>query len=526
MSASEQGSSDFVRLPGELFATVTSYLPNCAIKNLRLSCRALRHKAELRLDRVFLSANPRNVEVLRAVADHETFRQHVVEIIWDDALLVSHIPGRHDHLVRPGENRLPWESAPPAGCPGWYHQACEQNINDLRRVNNSDHPDYVVVKQFMDAQLAPDVSWKRYRELLRQQDEVLASEADVEALRYGLERFPALARITITPAAHGMLFVPLYETPMIRALLKGFNYPIPRGWPTPERGDQPYYVRNWNEDKTKWRGFSVVVRELANTQKDHGVTELVLDAHYLNTGLNCHVFDGSNEDYDNLVKVLQRPGFSRIDLALLAEGQQYQGWPSFRNGYLKNALAEATDLQHFSLQSQIDQGQFYEGYDHHFVPLKTLLPVEKWHKLRHFGLSNFLVKQDDLLALLTSLPTSVRSVELGFLLFLDRKNFKDLLDRMRETLDWGSRPVKNRPVVTILCVNHSNKLPWRCLWMREAVNDFLYNGAANPFSQMSRAGNRPDLNRGVIVRDPFLTALDTLHEYYPKPREAGITTNT
>jgi hypothetical protein len=49
----------------------------------------------LRFERVFISANPRNVEVLRAVANHDTFRHRVKEIIWDDAILepVSNMEG-------------------------------------------------------------------------------------------------------------------------------------------------------------------------------------------------------------------------------------------------------------------------------------------------------------------------------------------------------------------------------------------------------------------------------------------------
>lgn len=40
---------------------------------------------------------------------------------------------------------------------------------------------------------------------------------DSNVFRYGLQRFPSLKRITITPAAHGWLYTPLYQTPMIRA---------------------------------------------------------------------------------------------------------------------------------------------------------------------------------------------------------------------------------------------------------------------------------------------------------------------
>jgi hypothetical protein len=48
--------------------------------------------AHLRLKRVFLSANLRNIEVLRAIADHEVLRHNIVEIIWDDVRLIDHGP--------------------------------------------------------------------------------------------------------------------------------------------------------------------------------------------------------------------------------------------------------------------------------------------------------------------------------------------------------------------------------------------------------------------------------------------------
>lgn len=40
---------------------------------------------ELRLQRVFLSANLLNIKVFRAIADHEKFRHKITEIVWDDA---------------------------------------------------------------------------------------------------------------------------------------------------------------------------------------------------------------------------------------------------------------------------------------------------------------------------------------------------------------------------------------------------------------------------------------------------------
>ncbi|KAK7222467.1 hypothetical protein V2G26_010470 [Clonostachys chloroleuca] len=73
-------------LPTELFLLVQSHLDLTDIKHMRLSSRKLCASLELRIDRVFLSANPRNVEVFLAIAAHETLRRFVTEIVWDDAV--------------------------------------------------------------------------------------------------------------------------------------------------------------------------------------------------------------------------------------------------------------------------------------------------------------------------------------------------------------------------------------------------------------------------------------------------------
>lgn len=293
-----------------------------------------------------------------------------------------------------------------------------------------------------------------------------------------------------------MLFIPLYETPMIRAFPDGFNYPIPRGWPTPERGDQPYYVGPWDneEEKDKWRGFRIVTQEVANADHNHGIAELIFDVHHLNTRLNCRFFDEPNTtEYDNLVKILGWPGFSRIDLSLLAEGQQDDGWASFRSSYLKRALSKATDLQHVSLRSQAEYLREPRS-DADFVPFRTIFPIEIWHKLRHFGLSNFYVKQHDLVSLLASLPKSVRSVELGSLAFLSpEESYMSLFNAMRETLDWRDRPVNEQSTVTILADHppKRNRVPLKYIWMRDAISDFLYGNATNPFREIWGTCGKP-----------------------------------
>ena len=71
-------------LPPEILEGVFFGLSNADIKNLRLACTHLSHVARLRLNRTFLSLNPQDVQVLRDVAGHETYRHRITELIYED----------------------------------------------------------------------------------------------------------------------------------------------------------------------------------------------------------------------------------------------------------------------------------------------------------------------------------------------------------------------------------------------------------------------------------------------------------
>ena len=132
-------------VPVEILTSISSHLPNSDIKNLRLTCRAFLSTIPLRLKRVFLSANPRNIDVFRAIADHDGFRQQIVEIIWDDARLFDPLwysrtfedeVDRFDHLD--------------AYCL-WFKQTCRGNLKELRRRNRgaADRPDVVARRELV-----------------------------------------------------------------------------------------------------------------------------------------------------------------------------------------------------------------------------------------------------------------------------------------------------------------------------------------------------------------------------------------
>ncbi|KAI2725291.1 hypothetical protein CBS147326_6003 [Penicillium roqueforti] len=475
------GIDRFSSLPVELLICISSYLTNRDLKSLRLACRLLAQVAHIRVNRVFLSANPCNIRVFRTIADDEEFRHHVTEIVWDDARFIEG-PKPHPHPTGEIDEA---DIDPDQGCPYWFVAACKENIHDrnVRKTYDIVRPDDVARGKQVITQLSLKSCWQFYQNLLQQQKDVLFSNSDVDAFIYGIGRFPKLKRITITPAAHGWIHAPLYDTPMIKSFPCGFNYPIPRGWPTSRDSQIPLHAHPWREAtedrKNQWRAFRNVVSVLAKN-KLH-VPELVLAVNQLPTGLNCTIFDQPCEEYDNLLTILRSPGFCRLDLPLLVGGQEHEDWLSFRSGYLKHALSEAKNMKYFSLRTTVDTDAIRDisGNPTHFIPLKTILPVEEWPELHSFRLSGFLVKQGDMINFLAGLPKTTCVIELSFLEFLDGC-WHGLLTEIRDTLCWDQRDKESRPKL-IIGIADSMRRAGFGIWLDNEVQDFIYGDGPNPF---------------------------------------------
>lgn len=176
-------SSTLTRLPPELVALVLFYLANRDIKNLRLTCGFFRDPAHLRFTRVFLSPNPLNISVFRAIADHETLRRGVREIIWDDARLT---PEDDDSSSCFDEDFEVHNASPSAGVPRWFAGACKVNIGEFwnRKGKDVDTAEQAARAQQVEFQLPLRQSWLYYQALLEQEQEVAATGADIDALRY------------------------------------------------------------------------------------------------------------------------------------------------------------------------------------------------------------------------------------------------------------------------------------------------------------------------------------------------------
>ena len=141
--------STMLRLPPEIVKTIVDHVPNSTIKNLRLTCRLYLETVALRLDRVFISANPRNVEVFTAIANHEVFRTKITEIIWDDALLyVWPVPrNATEAYYRSDDDYQDYAEEKDDACdkngidwrgdvPGWFCKACRSNVYFIKGACN------------------------------------------------------------------------------------------------------------------------------------------------------------------------------------------------------------------------------------------------------------------------------------------------------------------------------------------------------------------------------------------------------
>ncbi|KAF4451002.1 hypothetical protein F53441_5949 [Fusarium austroafricanum] len=483
-------SGSFGYLPVEILKEVVSFLPNLDIKSLRQTCSYMKEVAHLRLDRVFLSTNPLDIEVFKAIADHDVFQLKVKEIIYDDARHSSRYPTFHDVYMEGDEGDI----GDVTGVPDWFRMVYSEHtfVNYMEPEDfGLEEVDFATIPR-----CTPIESYQLYEKMYKQQRDVIASNRDAEALKYGLTRFSNLKKVTLTPAAYGLQKRPLYHTPNIRSIPEGLVCPKPQGWPESPH----YYLGPWDglsagdfgyPVKQEWRGFSLVTKHIAEHLREtptSNLTEFGVDSHQLWLGVNCRVFDKPNhEEYQDLVTILSHPGFKSLTLSLSCGGQARENWVSFRSGCLHDALSKAPDLQCISLYTSIPVGgSSFLGIgptEHNYIPLRTIFPVNKWLKLRHFSLSRFFVKRNDVIEFLFALPSTLESLELSHLVFIPVDgNYRDLLQGMRAKLGWRERPARDQPKLIVLVENREASRRGLVTDVSQDVMDFVYRDGPNPFS--------------------------------------------
>ncbi|KAI8232596.1 hypothetical protein K4K54_011730 [Colletotrichum sp. SAR 10_86] len=368
-------------LPIELSGAIFAHLSYSDLKKLRLASRRFSKVVTpyLSFKRVFISASNHNIQVFRNIANHETFRHDVREIVWDDARFMVSL-----------EEESGYHS-------GYGYDAADSDSED-------------------------------------------------------------------TPVPEG----------------------VPSCWPTPPLGAR-IPCESWVDEaiKDKWRGFRIVTHLLAQ-QEYATVPEVVIDGNQINSGLT-----------------FRKPGSSMLKLSIMVGMHAEQNYAVFRNGRLRQLLT--ADLESFALETdEVTNLSFSRPWPpenpvDHFIPLRSIFPVEAWTHLRHFGLSRFLVKENDLLDLLGALPDTLRSVELSFLWFVRNSGgYRSLLFRIRDDLGWRSRSVKPQ-----IMIRDDKKLtlPGRGIHMDKEVMKFLYDSGENPYPDDPRM--RTVLEGVGTVRDVF-----------------------
>ncbi|RGP62625.1 hypothetical protein FSPOR_9204 [Fusarium sporotrichioides] len=408
-----------IQLPAELQNAIYDFLDVVSIKNLRTTCRALAKAVPLHFNRVFISPNSLNIQVFKAIANQETFRHQVTEIIWDDATL----PAGPDLEAERKEQGAKCGNDIQNEFPRWF------------RDWHDDYCDWAFWGYCPEDHLRLKESWVYYKPLIDDQTRILSFNADIEAFNYGLRRFTSLRRVTITPSTHGRYESPLDKTPMIRAFPPGFDYPVPEPGHSYDHRDQRWCdidVHPWvdhrddnsykelygvkctaEEYRDQWRGFRLVMRALKEYD-GHSISELVVGGNEIRFGLNYRIFDQWSLEYGDLVALLKSPGFRHPDLHLFTGLLEEDDWLSFQNGLLHDALAQAKNLEYLSLRSVIEifegtwEGFVEEERGEKVLPLRSIFCPDCWSRLQHFGITNVIVDLDDFISLLTRCLTRTR----------------------------------------------------------------------------------------------------------------------
>ncbi|CAG9990203.1 unnamed protein product [Clonostachys byssicola] len=482
-----------LNLPVEVLHQISNDLPNRDIKNLRRTCSFAQMVFRLRFNRIFLSPHQRDIDVFCEVASSEKFRHQIVELFWDQSRFCL-------GNMTSGNT---FDSFVPFGATYDHELATEMVRFQRNRIANTGCliSDDLTAFGGINMPLSRIAEINKYVQKGREANE--QSNNDIFALEYHIQSFPSLRRVTIGHSTNGCFFEPFYETPLVRSFPPHLVYDIERSdYPFEPVQEHDFSSRtDWDQYSQSTRGYRAIFRALA-AARELQLEEIVIETpHGVECGLPFDFFSlGMTSDYLNLVELLRRPHLQRLDLAITSWNSMHEyGHRSHPpKKLLKDALRGATSLKNFSFK--VDMAQ--NGGAWNLVRLKTLLPVGRWTNLRHFELSSFSVKQDDLVSLLGELPQSIRSIELSFLRFRssESESHASLLEEIRGRALWDERGM-NRPRlgISLRVGQHASKSI--VIRVDAEIESFLYKQGMNPF-RGSRGPDDVELGIGT-ERDTF-----------------------
>ncbi|KAM0418097.1 hypothetical protein ACHAPD_004450 [Fusarium lateritium] len=313
--------------------------------------------------------------------------------------------------------------------------------------------------------MSPAECYPLLSELVPGEDRMLESGEDVKAFEHTLGRFPSFRRVTISTKAHERLFMPMYETPMIRSFPYGFVYPVPRcRWETRTsaflwKDEQLETNLEYTIDR---RGVCSALRILARHGR-HNVSEFIIEDPVAEAPHIPTPFDDQGHTLTDSLSLIQRPGFRKLDLYANNLSSWYETLEKAKN--LKSLRISNWKSPHYSTEVA-------------FV----------WEPERT---NAYKIGRQDLNIVITVVAplASLRSLELYCVIFLNEDRFEDetymycslnphnFLNELRGT-EWRSRSL--RPKVTIQLADDG----WaygKTLKLDSDIDDFLYGDGENPF---------------------------------------------
>ncbi|KAH7014391.1 uncharacterized protein B0I36DRAFT_369351 [Microdochium trichocladiopsis] len=430
--------------------------------------------------------------------------------------------------------------------------------------------------------------WEYYTMLLDAQYEIEQTGAHFAAFAVALEKFTNLKTVTISYTAHGRAGAGTagrYETPMIRAFPEGFNYLVPLGWEVDRAAEEHEQLARDAEEKGELPepraspphsgvprpagtdALTAVLRILASpfrTTSGNRPTELRVDDGGLGLGvhfdslrpridLNGHVvrdedyYDqtGSSTHYrahyrsrlDMLAHVVAQPGFDKLCLHLRWFTADHQG-TYIESGFLGEVLARANGgrgLRSLELSLTPDHSELplRAGPAHTIGPsrgppmisLPKLLTTDNAASLEHLALSHMTVDEHELLATLSLLPRTTKTIKLfnvalrrplpGHLPHhssipwdytdTDGRGWRETLQRIRDQLAaaWATFPT--RPVLSIGTRAEGFvelMMGARRVWVTDEVTAYLYHDHDHNHDQEHDHDHNHD-QIGAIATNPL-----------------------
>ncbi|KAJ8118738.1 hypothetical protein OPT61_g339 [Boeremia exigua] len=385
-------------------------------------------------DAVIAKKEATNIDAFRGVLEHETLRNQVREIIWDDARL-------EDYEQRPLQSRkTPFE---------YYVTIVRDQTSNIQRQKENVRK-AKLRRSGVRNMLSLRESYDLYNRLYIEQQVIIKSGEDTEALMLGLKSFPALKRVTVTPSA----------------------------W---RNGVYTYMMLlPWDEVYEEWRGYQIVVDAVLATSSAHKVEELIIDSNDELTGISHQLFASKeNIGYASTVQLFQAIRLTTLELCLNPTEARMIDFNFLRNSLLRSALSHLSSLKRLTLSHGVDRS-FTQNLVNieEIIPLDTLAPTLQYLKLQHFHF-----RGESLYSGLIFLP-ALKTIVLDSIDLSDEFTWQAFFFRVKRELvqDTTSSPSWSPGMPELIVKNRIDKLNNR-LDSSAEVQAFLFEDGDCPFAE-------------------------------------------